>query len=157
MKFSEQLKTLRQQHHLTQQALADDLHVSRQAISNWENDKNMPDIEVLIDLAQLFDISLDELILGEKDLTKKLIHDGSVTRQAHLAMVSNVAGALVILMGLLCFMIKSQSIEYVDAQGVLHENFFLIPVGYGLIFIGILIILSQFLFIRKNKHTFPGK
>ncbi len=48
MKFSEQLKTLRQQHHLTQQALADDLHVSRQAISNWENDKNMPDIEVLI-------------------------------------------------------------------------------------------------------------
>lgn len=74
MKFSEQLKTLRQQHHLTQQALADDLHVSRQAISNWENDKNMPDIEVLIDLAQLFDISLDELILGEKDLTKKLMY-----------------------------------------------------------------------------------
>lgn len=156
MKLSTQIRNLRKEHHLTQEDLASTLHVSRQAISNWENDKNVPDIECLIAIAKLFHVSLDTLILGEEDVEQSLIQDGSRGRQVHLSMVSNVAGALVMLMGLMCFIIKGMSIEYVDAQGFLHENFFLVPLGYFFIFIGLVIIVSQFVIMRM-RGRFPGK
>ena len=44
MDFSEQLKTIRKERGLTQEQLANELMVSRQAISNWENNKNLPDL-----------------------------------------------------------------------------------------------------------------
>ena len=77
MKFSEEIKRLRKEHHYTQDELAKKLHVTRQAVSNWENEKNLPDIETVIAIAQIFNISLDELILGgNTDMSKKLINDG---------------------------------------------------------------------------------
>lgn len=58
------IKKLRQRKGLTQEELADKLHVTRQAVSNWETDKNQPDIETLINLAQVLDTDVNELIYG---------------------------------------------------------------------------------------------
>ena len=44
MKFSEQIKKLRRDQGLTQEELAGKIHVTRQAVSNWENEKNLPDL-----------------------------------------------------------------------------------------------------------------
>ncbi|WP_243279982.1 helix-turn-helix domain-containing protein [Mediterraneibacter faecis] len=68
------------------------MNVTRQAVSNWENNRNLPDIEMLILIAQTFHISLDNLILGgnkemnemknamEQNLmVRKLVKDGSET------------------------------------------------------------------------------
>ncbi|ETY74681.1 helix-turn-helix domain-containing protein [Lactiplantibacillus fabifermentans] len=58
------LKQLRQQQHLTQTTLAEQLHVSRQTISSWENDRNQPDLATLQTLATFYHRSLDELLTG---------------------------------------------------------------------------------------------
>ena len=55
------IKLLRKQHHITQKDLAKYLCVTSQAISKWENGKNMPDITVLPMVAKIFGISMDEL------------------------------------------------------------------------------------------------
>ena len=59
MKFIEQIKKLRQEQCLTQEELATKIHVTRQAVSNLENDKNLPDLETLIVISQTFLLSLD--------------------------------------------------------------------------------------------------
>lgn len=66
------LKTLRIKNNFTQEQVAKNLLVSRQAVSNWENEKNYPDITSIILLSKLYDVSLDELLKGEKDVVKHL-------------------------------------------------------------------------------------
>lgn len=68
MQFNEQIKQLRVDHDLTQEAAAEKLHVTRQTISNWENGNNYPDLETLIAISKLYDISVDELLDGDKQL-----------------------------------------------------------------------------------------
>lgn len=62
--FQENLKTLRRQRGLSQQALADRLHVVRQTISKWERGTSVPDAELLIRLAEELDTTVADL-LGE--------------------------------------------------------------------------------------------
>ncbi|EMB72018.1 helix-turn-helix domain-containing protein [Streptococcus mutans] len=71
MNIGEKLKTARQQSHLTQEGVADLILVSRQTISNWENEKSYPDIVNLIKLSDLYQISLDTLL---KDDGKMIEH-----------------------------------------------------------------------------------
>ncbi len=147
MKFSEQIKDLRTREKLTQEQFAEKLNITRQAVSNWENDRNLPDIEMLILIAQNFHISLDELILGGNDMdevnvmTDKLVRDGSENRRAKMNMISTIVGGVLMIMGLMCLIIKAFSVEYIDASGILHENFFLLPVGFLFIFSGVLVII----------------
>jgi len=78
MEFGEAIKTIRQTNQLTQEKFANQLNVTRQAVSNWENNRNLPDLEMLITISQQFQISLDTLILGGTDvnnMTDKLIKD----------------------------------------------------------------------------------
>lgn len=56
------LKALRKQHNLSQQKLADMLHVSQQSIYKYENDITSPDIETLMRMADFFNTSVDYLI-----------------------------------------------------------------------------------------------
>ncbi|MBQ8802794.1 MAG: helix-turn-helix transcriptional regulator [Tyzzerella sp.] len=59
--LSQKLLELRKSNNLSQNALAEKLHVSRQAISRWETGKTVPDIETLKQLSVLYNVSLDEL------------------------------------------------------------------------------------------------
>lgn len=62
MKFSEKLQSLRKGKGLSQEKLAELLDVSRQAVSKWESGQTYPEIEKLIILCDLFEITLDELV-----------------------------------------------------------------------------------------------
>jgi transcriptional regulator with XRE-family HTH domain len=66
MNFAEKLKDLRKQFKFSQEQLAEKLGVSRQAITKWETDGGLPDIENLMSVAALFSISLDDLLSGER-------------------------------------------------------------------------------------------
>lgn len=72
MKFHESIKEKRKNLNLTQEEVAEKLFVSRQTISNWENGKTLPDIESLISISELYEISLDELIKGDKKMQRKI-------------------------------------------------------------------------------------
>lgn len=65
-KVSKNIKALRNEQGITQDALAEQIGVTRQAISNWENDKSQPDIETLKLLSELFQVEIEELIYGKK-------------------------------------------------------------------------------------------
>ncbi|MCC0633290.1 helix-turn-helix domain-containing protein [Clostridioides sp. ZZV15-6388] len=65
LNLGENLKRLRKERNLSQEQLAEMLNVSRQAISKWESNKTYPDIENLILLRTLFNVTLDDLIVNE--------------------------------------------------------------------------------------------
>lgn len=64
--FSRQLKTIRLAKNLSQDALAEQLFISRQSISKWENGDATPDLENLVKLAAVLEVSLDKLLLGKE-------------------------------------------------------------------------------------------
>ncbi len=66
MKFNNKLYELRKQKGFSQEELAGRLNVSRQTISKWEIGESTPDMEKLIAISDLFEVSLDELVKGEK-------------------------------------------------------------------------------------------
>lgn len=71
MTFGEKLKQLRSAHNLTQDQLAEKLIVTRQTVSKWELDVNEPDIGTLNKLAEIFNVSVDELICCKQDSAEK--------------------------------------------------------------------------------------
>lgn len=66
MEFNNRLYELRKQRGLSQEELASRINVSRQTVSKWEVGDSTPDMEKLIALSDLFEVSLDELMLGKK-------------------------------------------------------------------------------------------
>ena len=70
-KFGKFIKELRQKHNLTQKEFADKYHVTYQAVSKWENGKNMPDSSLIKQISEDFNISLEELYNGEFKPNKK--------------------------------------------------------------------------------------
>lgn len=145
MNFGEQIKNIRKKEKLTQEQFAIRLNISRQAVSNWENNKNLPDIGMLILISNVFHISLDVLIKGDdqmNNMTEKVIQDGSETKKARYNMITSIIGGVLFLIGVMLFIIKGLSVEYIDAQGILHENFFLIPLGFASTFCGLILFIT---------------
>lgn len=66
MEFNEKIQQLRKQNNLTQEQLAEQLYVSRTAISKWESGKGYPNIDSLKSISKLFSVSIDELLSGEE-------------------------------------------------------------------------------------------
>ena len=71
MTFAEKLKELRKQSGLSQEKLAEKLGVSRQAVTKWERDSGVPDIDNIMAISKLFDISMDELFSNERSEKKE--------------------------------------------------------------------------------------
>ena len=65
MKINQKIKKLRNTHNLSQEKFGKKLNLSRQTISKWENEKSSPDLETIILISNIFEISLEELI-GQK-------------------------------------------------------------------------------------------
>lgn len=66
--------------NLSQEELAEKIYVTRQTISNWENNKNYPDIHSLLLLSSLFNISLDQLIKGDIEIMKDEIDKNELSK-----------------------------------------------------------------------------
>ncbi len=75
MEIEKKLKDARVNAGLTQEQLAEKIMVSRQTISNWENGKSLPDIVSIIKLSDLYQISLDDLLKGDKKMREKIEKD----------------------------------------------------------------------------------
>lgn len=147
MDFGTQIKKLRNSRHLTQEQLAQKLNVSRQTISSWENNRNLPDLEMVVTISQIFKLSLDQLILGDPSMTNKLMKDGSEMRQARISLYVTL---ILVAAGIICFVLKAVLGSTVDSSGMLHEPFFLIPIGYLFLLLGI-ISGTRYLFKRSHK------
>lgn len=97
-KVSKNLRRLRKANLMTQEQLAEELHVTRQAISNWENNKTQPDIDALARLAEIFKVEIEELIYGEKRQVGTEVSAERVNTKIRIILA--VAGSLLVGIGL---------------------------------------------------------
>lgn len=93
MEIGSKLKKARTSSGLTQEKVAEEIQVSRQTISNWENEKSYPDIISVIKLSDLYSISLDELLKGDSKMIKHLEESTNIVssnKKLIMAIVLNV-------------------------------------------------------------------
>ena len=149
MDFNNQLKRIRESNGLTQEQLAKILNVSRQSISSWEVGRNFPDLEMIVIISKEFNISLDQLIMGDKKMEKKLIEDGNKTKKARM----NIISGILFLIGGSLFLKYSLTKPTVLPNGMLHEPyFFLSPLGYLFLFTSLIFLIVSFI-LKKEKRT----
>ncbi|WP_253295963.1 helix-turn-helix transcriptional regulator [Enterococcus raffinosus] len=84
MEINQKIKTERQAAEWTQEQLADKIFVSKRTISNWETGKTLPDIESVLRLAKVFQISLNDLLVEDSAVVKEL------KRKEELANISGI-------------------------------------------------------------------
>ena len=94
MNLSKQIKKYRNRDNLSQEQLAEKLYVSRQTISNWENEKSYPDIHNLLLMSVLFKISLDELVKGDVEMMKHELQNKQMDKWTISMIVGMVLGIL---------------------------------------------------------------
>ena len=91
MELGKQIKKYRSEKALSQDALAEKIYVSRQTISNWENDKSYPDVNSLVLLSKVFNVSLDQLIKGDVEkMTEQINNSADRKEYEHLSLVFTV-------------------------------------------------------------------
>ena len=74
--FSSNIKYIREKNGLKQSDVAEALHVTNQAVSKWESGKSLPEINTMVEIAKLFNVSTDEILstdLKEKDTDKQIV------------------------------------------------------------------------------------
>ena len=105
MELGNKIKYYRGEKELSQEELAERVYVSRQTISNWENNKSYPDINSIVLLSEIFEISIDNLIKGDVELMKKEINSEEVKKLNFYAtmMVILMLVATILLMPMLKF------------------------------------------------------
>ena len=80
MEIGKKLKDARMKSGFTQETVAERINVSRQTISNWENEKSYPDIISVIELSSLYSISLDDLLKGDERMMEHLEESTNVVK-----------------------------------------------------------------------------
>ena len=116
MEIGTKLKSARKKCGLTQEKAAEAVGVSRQTISNWENEKSYPDIVSVIRLSSLYSVSLDELLKGDEDMIEHLEESTNVVNSKKKLIVAALANILLL-------------IVFAIFSGVIPENrFFLVGI-----------------------------
>jgi len=126
-----QIKKYRTNMNLSQEELAEKVYVTRQTISNWENNRNYPDIHSLILLSSLFNISLDQLIKGDINILREEIN------KAELQKFNRYSAIFALLMVVL-----------VASAGPLA----VFSGYYGLMITGILFVITMYFAIKIEKY-----
>ena len=80
MELGNKIKYYRGEKEFSQEELAERVYVSRQTISNWENNKSYPDINSIVLISEIFEISIDNLIKGDVEQMKKEINSEEVKK-----------------------------------------------------------------------------
>lgn len=141
LELGDKLKKLRQENGYSQNNLADKLHVTAQAISKWENNKSIPDITNLVQLSDVYNISLDSLIKPDKQLQKKL----SIKNSRLKTFKWLILAAIFVFSVLFMLLIKAGF--FMSQHGI---GTWLL-VGFGLLFI-ISGFLSMYRYIAQKNH-----
>lgn len=118
MQLERQLKLHRSEHELTQEELAKKLNVSRSTISNWENGRSQPDLESLLSLSDLFEISVDRLLRGDQKMTEKINRDIKKGRNLKKLLLVSLAPLVVIIIALSWIFYSKESLANVSLDEV---------------------------------------
>lgn len=126
MEIGKKLKNARVQSGMIQENVAEKINVSRQTISNWENEKSYPDIISVIALSDLYSISLDVLLKGDEKMIEHLEESTNVVKSNQKMTGAVIANVIIVallitlnmfipnnryfLVGIFCLMVISSSV-----------------------------------------------
>lgn len=136
MTHGEKIYELRTQHNLSQGDLANELNVSRQSISKWENGNSTPDLDKIVKLAEIFSVSLDELIKNEERAETIINPEQNTSTQIKTR--EKKIGKGLLIAGVISFF-----------------AFFLFGLGFSGIFVAIPLFICSIIYYKaKNDHLF---
>ena len=147
-KIGKFLKELRKKKGITQEEFAEMLNVSGRTVSRWETGTNMSDISLLVDIAEIFDVSIPEIINGERksEIMEKEVKETVLSLSDYAEAINKkIRGRLLVLtviaiVGMIAFVaIESTGL---DTPGSIYEK--IASAGLGLDF-GMLIVLAMYL------------
>lgn len=105
MYLSKNIYKLRSQHKMSQEDLADALGVSRQSVSKWENGNAVPDLDKLVKMAELFDVSLDHLVNSDVSVSiKESNPEPFIAGGQSSASMQKIVGVILLCVGILIFL-----------------------------------------------------
>lgn len=141
------LKELRKEKDITQEQLAEKINVSGRTVSRWETGSNMPDISLLAELAEFYDVSIPEIIDGEKksenmneEVKETVLKLSDYTETINQKIKGRLFVLTVIaIIGMIAFVIEVMGL---DTPGSIYER--VASAGLGLDF-GVLIVLAMYL------------
>ncbi|WP_288527186.1 helix-turn-helix domain-containing protein [uncultured Eubacterium sp.] len=158
MDLGQRLKQFRTEKHLSQETVAFELNVSRQAVAKWENNASKPSTANLMAICDLYGISLDELISNKSDeLSAEQTEPNKSKVKTAIVILSVVGGILLILSVILTVWTKRMSVPdniigYADAPTAIFatSSLWFLYVLYMLVGIHILTIITLLLKIKKK-------
>lgn len=108
MQLGENIYILRSERGLSQGALADALEVSRQSVSKWENNTSVPELDKLIRMSKLFNVTLDELVFGRKSEDAKIAEQEKSNQVYGFPRISPrvLVGGLMLVFGMIFFLLS---------------------------------------------------
>ena len=129
MDLSEQLKSARKEAGLTQEQAAEELGVTRQTISNWENGRTWPDIASVVRMSERYSVSLDRLLKGESGTVSRYVayleeSTGVVKSRERLIRVVAWAATLLLWAAAHCIfiLIRSRMSTFPSTRKIPHES-----------------------------------
>ena len=152
MDLGNKLQQARAKANLTQEQVAETLGVSRQTISNWENEKTYPDIRSVVTLSDLYNVSLDYLLKDKEETTMTNYLD-YLEESTNVVKSKNKLSKLILVIAYLLIWAFSLIVFWFFISGS-------DALGFGLIFLWILIPVTTFiisLLIGKNNYWGRGK
>ena len=160
-KIGEFLKTLRKETGLTQEELADKMNVSRRTVSRWETGSNLPDLALLVELADLYDVDMREIFNGErknekvdKELKETMLmaadytddHMKKVMKRYQLMFGAATVCGIVYLAGLF-FAPENISLAFDLISGIC------LGIMFGMLILGIFVTDKNFSKFAEWKHS----
>ena len=126
MSIGNQISAIRNEQQLTQERFGELFHVIRQTVSNWENEKSYPDLQILIAMSNQFDVSLDTLLKGDSKMVEAIDKErvlGKIKHEKSLVDFFTGAGTGLVAS---CFLSSASTIRTV----VMIVGFAMIGIGW---------------------------
>lgn len=95
MKIGIKIIEIRKERNMTQEDFAKLFHVTRQTVSNWENEKSYPDLQTLVHISNEFGVSLDTMLKGDMDMVKK-IDSNKIYKKTFIGFITCILAAIVL-------------------------------------------------------------
>ena len=159
------LKDLRKEKGLTQEQLAESLNVSRRTVSRWETGMNMPDLDLLMELSDLYAVDLREMLNGErksedkmnKELEETVLQVAEYTNADKQRVTKTVQGFF--LLGILALAVNV-GMEFLDAPDTFWTGVvkgITIGIAVGSMILGILYTTGAMMKVQAFKKRLLGK
>lgn len=163
-KIGEFLKELRKEKGLTQEQLADKLFVSRRTVSRWETGSNMPDLDMLVELADLYEVDLKEIFNGQrraqemdKELKETVMQVAEYSTDEKARMLKRFHILFISVFVFLTLALVAFFIDIWPEPVSDMINGIIMGVGYGMVLVGIIMTSKYAKQIRDFKLRLVGK